>query len=135
MNTKPLVLAALLGLSAESAFAAGLTEKQQAAIRREVIATVQGMFAAEERLDSAAAWARHADVPGYWWADIDGQLYNNAGAKKAWTDHIANCTRLKSTTGREEVMVLGPDLAFYLWHGAVEATSPSTTATASSSGY
>jgi ketosteroid isomerase-like protein len=115
-------LAALLGLAAGAAYAADLTEAQQAAIRQEVIQTLHGMFAAEARLDSDAVWACHADVPGYLWADINGQLYDYAGARKVWTDYIASCARLGSTTKREEVMVLGSDLAFYLWHGSVEAT-------------
>jgi ketosteroid isomerase-like protein len=124
MNTSrhALLLAALLALAAGAAYAADLTEKQQAAIRQEVIATVQSMFAAEERLDANAVWAYHADVPGYLWADINGQLYDHAGAKKVWIDYITSCAKLTSTTKREEVMVLGPDLAFYLWHGSVEAT-------------
>jgi ketosteroid isomerase-like protein len=115
-------LAALLGLAAGAAYAADLTETQQAAIRQEVIAAVQSMFAAEQRLDANAVWTFHADVPGYLWADINGQLYDYAGAKKVWIDYIANCAKLTSTTKREEVMVLGPDLAFYLWHGSVDAT-------------
>jgi len=107
---------------AGASFAADLAEKEQAAIRQDVSAAVQGMFAAEGRLDAEAAWAYHADVPGYRWADIDGQFYDYAGARKVWADYIANCTKLTSTTAHEEVMVLGPNLAFYLWQGTVEAT-------------
>jgi predicted alpha/beta superfamily hydrolase/ketosteroid isomerase-like protein len=117
-----LSLAALLGLAAGAAFAADLTEAQQAASRQEVIQTIQGMIAAEERLDADAVWACHADVPGYLWADVDGQLYDFAGTRKAWADYLANCARLKFTTQREEVVVLGPDVAWYLWHGAAEIT-------------
>jgi ketosteroid isomerase-like protein len=117
-----LLLAALLGLAAGSASAADLTASQQAAIRQEVIGTIQGMLAAEERLDADAVWSYHAEVPGYWWADIDGKFYDFAGTKKSWADYYTTCAKLKFTTRREEVMVLGPDTAFYLWHGAAEIT-------------
>ena len=66
MKTCRVLLAALFGLAASSAFAADLTEKQQAVIHREVIATFQSLLAAEERLDADAVWAFHAEVPGYW---------------------------------------------------------------------
>jgi uncharacterized protein (TIGR02246 family) len=115
-------LAALLSLASSQAFAADLTTVQQAAIRQEVLQAMHGMLAAEERLDAAAVWAYHADVPDYLWADIDGQLYDFAGTKKNWADYYAGCAKLKFITKREEVMVLGPDLAFYLWHGSAEVT-------------
>lgn len=57
-------LAVLLGLAANSAFAADLTATQQATIKHEVIQMLHGMLAAEERLDADAVWACHADVPG-----------------------------------------------------------------------
>jgi uncharacterized protein (TIGR02246 family) len=117
-----LILAALPGLTTGSAFAAPLSQEKQTAIRQEVLQTMHGMLAAEERLDAAAVWAFHADVPDYLWADIDGQLYDFAGTKKNWADYYAGCVKLKFTTKREEVMVLGPDLAFYLWHGSADVT-------------
>lgn len=123
---KPLVavlsLATLLGLVACSAFADDLPATQQAAIKQEVIQLLHGMLAAEERLDADAVWACHADVPGYLWADIDGKLYDFAGTKKSWADYYAVCAKLKFTTKREEVLVLGPDTACYLWHGAADIT-------------
>ena len=121
MKTK-LLLAALLALAAGSAFAADLTQAQQATIKQEVIATFHGLLAAEERLEADAVWAYHADVPGYWWADADGKLYDFAGTKKSWADFYVPCAKLKFTTKQEEVMVLGPDTAFYLWHGAADTT-------------
>jgi uncharacterized protein (TIGR02246 family) len=117
-----LTLTAAVVLAACSAFAAPLSQEKQAAIRQEVLQTLHGMLAAEERLDAAAVWAYHADVPDYLWADIDGQLYDFAGTKKDWADYYAGCAKLKFTTKREEVMVLGPDLAFYLWHGSADVT-------------
>lgn len=117
-----LVFAALLGLAAGSTVAADLSATRQAALRQEVLQAMHGMLAAEERLDAAAVWAYHADVPDYLWADIDGQLYDFAGTKKDWADFYAGCAKLKFTTKREEVMVLGPDLAFYLWHGSADVT-------------
>lgn len=94
-----------------------------AAIRREVLQTVQGMIAAKERLDATAAWARHADVPGYLWTTIDGTLHSFTEARKIWTDFLAGCVQLKYTTKREEVEVLGPDTALFLWHGAATITT------------
>jgi hypothetical protein len=98
------------------------TEAEQAIIRQEVIQAVQGMLAAEERLDAAAVWAFHADVPGYLWADVDGKLYDFAGTKKAWADYIAGCERIKFVTRRQEVDVLGPDAALLLWQGSADVT-------------
>jgi uncharacterized protein (TIGR02246 family) len=118
-----LLFAALPCLIADTAFAAPLSEKQQTVIRQEVLQSMHGMLAAEERLDTAAVWAYHADVPDYLWADIDGQLYDFAGTKKNWADYYAGCAKLKFTTKREEVQVLGPDLAFYLWHGSADVTA------------
>ena len=107
---------------ARAASASDLTQAQQATIKQEVIGTFHGLLAAEERLDAGAVWAVHADVPGYWWADVDGKLYDFAGTKKSWADYYVTCAKLKFTTKQEEVLVLGPDLAFYLWHGAADIT-------------
>lgn len=49
-----LFLTALPAFVTCSAFSAQLSEKQQAAIRQEVVQTLHGMLAAEERLDAAA---------------------------------------------------------------------------------
>jgi hypothetical protein len=126
MKTIPLaryVLAALLGLVVSNrVFAADLTAAQQAAIKQGVLQMLHGMLAAEERLDADAVWSVHADVPGYWWADTDGKLYDFAGTKKSWADYYVPCAKLKFTTQQEEVLVLGPDLAYYLWHGRADIT-------------
>jgi len=116
------LVAVLSGLFAIRALAVDVTAAQQTAIRQEVIAMIHGMLAAEERLDADAVWAVHADVPGYWWADTDGKLYDFAGTKKSWADYYVPLAKLKFTTKQEEVLVLGPDLAFYLWHGAADST-------------
>jgi hypothetical protein len=123
------LVAALLGLTIGTAFAADLTQAQQATIKQEVIATFQGLLAAEERLDGDAVWAYHADVPGYWWADIDGKFYNFAGTKKMWADYYVPLAKLKFTTKQNEVMVLGPDTAYYLWHGAADSIEKNGTVT------
>ncbi|MBK8476574.1 MAG: DUF4440 domain-containing protein [Opitutaceae bacterium] len=94
-----------------------------AAVRREVLETVQGMIAAKERLDATASWARHADVPDYLWTNIDGTLHSFTETRKIWTDFLAGCVQLKYTTKREEVEVLGPDTALSLWHGATTITT------------
>ncbi|HTZ20565.1 MAG TPA: DUF4440 domain-containing protein [Opitutaceae bacterium] len=121
--TAVLSLAALLGLASGSAFAAeNRTKVDEAAIKQEVIQMLHGMLAAEERLDADAVWSVHADVPGYWWADVDGKLYDFAGTKKSWADYYVTCAKLKFTTRQEEVLVLGPDLAYYLWHGMADIT-------------
>ncbi len=112
---------ALFGLIARSAFAADLTQAQQATIKQEVIATFHSMLVAEERLDGAAVWAFHADVPGYWWADVDGKFYDFTSTKKMWVEYYVPLAKLKFTTKQEEVMVLGPELAYYLWHGAADS--------------
>ena len=112
-----ILLAALLGLAAGTALATDNTK-----IRTQVIQTMQGMIAAEERLDSAAAWAIHAKVPGYCWVDIDGIAYDFAGTRKTWADFLAGCTKLKYTTLGEDVLVLAPDLAFYTWIGSADVT-------------
>lgn len=123
MKTKHAILAALLGLAAGiRVSAADVTETQKTAIRQEVIATFHALLTAEERLDADAVWAYHAEVPGYWWADADGKLYDFAGTKKSWADYYVPLAQLKFTTKQEDVMVLGPDTAFYLWHGSASAT-------------
>jgi hypothetical protein len=118
MKKHLLVLAALIGLAGCATPAA-----DESAIRIQVIQTIQGMIAAEERLDAAAAWAVNADVPGYRWVDTDGTAYDFAGAKKAWAGYLAACAKLKYTTINEDVLVLGPDLAFYSWTGSADVTS------------
>ncbi len=128
MNTRILVPAGLLAALAFTGCAkkdVPLTDAQKATIRQEVIQTMQAMIAAEERLDANCVWAFHADVPGYLWADFDGRLYDYSGTRKSWAEYYADCTRLKFTTRRQEVMVLGPDAAYYLWHGSAEVTQKS----------
>ncbi len=117
MRTTVLLLAALLGLAAGAALAADNTN-----IRTQVIQTMQDMIAAEERLDAAAVWAVHADVPGYRWIAPGGTVYDFAGTKKAWTDYLTGSTHLKYTTAMEDVLVLAPDLAFYTWTGSADVT-------------
>jgi ketosteroid isomerase-like protein/predicted ester cyclase len=112
-----LLLAALLGLTASTTLAT-----DDSTIRTQVIQTVQGMIAAEERFDAAAVLAVHADVPGYRWVDTDGTAYDFAGSRKVWTDFFTGCTKLKYTTLHEEVLVLAPDLAFYTWTGSADVT-------------
>lgn len=98
------------------------TGAEQAAVQQDVIRTMQAMLAAEQRLDAAAVWAFHADVPGYLWADVDGKLYDFAGTKRAWADYIAGCGRITFTTKRQEVDVIGPDVVLVLWHGSADVT-------------
>ena len=98
MKTTPLaqyILAALLGFVVSSrVFAADLTASQQAAIKQEVIQMLHGMLAAEEHLDAGAVWAVHADVPDYWWANVDGKLYDFAGTSRKMSP--------RSTPGMEQ---------------------------------
>ena len=112
-----LIMTALIGFAGCATPAA-----DESAIRTQVIQTIQGMIAAEERLDAAAAWAVHTDAPGYCWVDTDGTAYDFAGTKKAWTGYLAGCAKLKYTTINEDVLVLGPDLAFYTWTGSADVT-------------
>jgi ketosteroid isomerase-like protein len=121
-NLAAFALAALLGLAASRASATDRTETQQAAIRQEVTQAMHGMLAADERVDFAGVWAFHADVPTYLFADVDGKLYDYAGTKKVWSDFYAGCANLKLSTKREDVLVLGPDIALYRWHGAADIT-------------
>ena len=107
----------MLGLAGGTALAS-----DNAKIRTQVVQTMQGMFAAEERFDTAAVWAVHADVPGYRWVDTDGTAYDFAGTRKAWTNYLAGCAKLKYTTIKEDVLVLAPDLAFYTWTGSADVT-------------
>ncbi len=94
-----------------------------AAIRREVLQSVRGMITAKERLDAAAAWASHADLPGYLWTDIDGAIHPFVDTQRIWADFLPGCAQLKYTTKREEVEVLSPDAALFLWHGAATITA------------
>jgi ketosteroid isomerase-like protein/predicted ester cyclase len=93
------------------------------AIRRDVLQLIQGMRAAQERLDAAAALSCHANLTSYLWTDIDGSLHRFADTRDRWADFLAGCAQLRFTTKREEVEVIDSDNALYLWHGAVDSTS------------
>jgi len=117
-----LAFAAVLGLAAGSACSAPLSEKQQAAIRQEVSRAVQDCLAACDRVDYAAALKFAADVPEFRFADIDGKQYDYAGFKKLVTDQFTGLSAAKCTTRNQEILVLGPDTALVIWHGAIDLT-------------
>ncbi len=95
----------------------------KAAIKQAVLATVQTMIAAEERLDATGVWSVHADVPGYVWTNSDGSSHNFAEARKSRADFLAGCTSVKFTAKRQEVEVLAPNTALALLHGSLDTTA------------
>jgi steroid delta-isomerase-like uncharacterized protein len=115
-----LTLAAVLGLAAVSACSAPLSEKKQAAIRQELTQVMQDYTAACEHVDCAAAMKFAADVPEFRYADIDGKQYDYAGFNKVSTDFFAGFSAMKATTRNQEILVLGADTAFVIWHGACD---------------
>jgi steroid delta-isomerase-like uncharacterized protein len=116
-------LAAVLGLAAVSACSAPLSEKKQAAIRQEVSQVMQDYIAACERVDCAAAMKFAADVPEFRFADIDGKQYDYAGFNRFSTEFWAGLSAMKITNPRnQEILVLGPDTALVIWHGALDVT-------------
>jgi len=120
--TAVLSFAALLGLAVSSAFAANLTEKQQAAIRQEVTQAMKGFTTAAEHLDLEGALQFRADVPEFSYADTDGKLYDYPAARKIMVEVFADSTALKILPQRQEISVLGPDAALVAWNGAAEFT-------------
>ena len=115
-------LTAVLGLAAVSAFSAPLSEKKQAAIRQEMTLVMQDYLATCNRVDCAAMLTFLADVPEFRFADIDGKQYDYAGFKKSVTDQFAGLSAAKCTTRKQEILVLGPDTALVIWHGAIDLT-------------
>jgi len=121
-------LAALVGFTASAAFASPLTERQQAAIREEVGEAMKGFIVACERIDLGETLKFEADIPEFRFADTDGQLYDYPTFKKNLTDLFAGCSAQKIFTRRQEITVLGPDIALVAWHGAIELTQKDGTA-------
>lgn len=117
-----LALAAVLGLAAVSAFSAPLSEQKQAAIRQEVGQVMQDYTAACEHIDCAAALSFAADVPEFRYADTDGKQYDYAGFKKLVAEFFAGFSAQKATTRNQDILVLDPDTALVIWHGAIDLT-------------
>lgn len=117
-----LTLAALLGLATVSAFSAPLSDKEQTVIRQEVSQVLQEHISGAEHVDCAAALKFAADVPEFRYADSDGKQYDYAGYKKVTTDLLAGMSAIKVVTRNQEILVLGPDTALVIWHGAVDLT-------------
>ena len=122
MKTCRVLLAALFGLAASSAFAAPLSEKQQAAIHDEVLSRAKGFVAAIERADFNAAWSYIAEVPEFQWADADGRAYGFADTRKSWQESMGQCRSMKYPVLQESVLVLAPDAAVYVANCTGELT-------------
>ena len=121
------LLAAVLGLSANSAFAADLTQTQQSAIRQEVDQFMKTWIAACERLDLESMMKGEADTSDFLYADVDGNQYDKAGLRKLCVDMVASCSAEKVITQKERTYVLAPDAALYAWHGAVDLIQKDST--------
>ena len=93
----------------------------ETAIRQEVSQILKDYIAACERMDSAAALRFVADVPEFRYADTDGKQYDYAGFRKLVTDVFADLSAWKATTRNQEILVLGPDAALVIWHGAADS--------------
>jgi ketosteroid isomerase-like protein len=93
----------------------------ETAIRQEVSQRVKDYIAVCERVDSAATLRFVADVPEFRYADTDGKQYDYAGFTKLVTDLFAGLSAQKATTRNQEILVLGPDTALVIWHGAMDA--------------
>lgn len=93
----------------------------ETAIRQEVSQILKDYIAACEHVDSAAALGFVADVPEFRYSDIDGKQYDYAAFSKLVTDVFAGLSAQKATTRNQEILVLGPDTALVIWHGAMDA--------------
>ena len=93
----------------------------ETAIRQEVSQVMQDYTAACEHVDCTAALRFVADVPEFRYADVDGKQYDYAGFKKLVAEFFAGFSAQKATTRNQDILVLGPDTALVIWHGAIDA--------------
>ena len=96
-----------------------LSASRQAEIRAEISQVADNFLAALEHVDANAAMAFLADVPEFRHADNEGHLMDYAGQRRGMNGFFAVATSQKTSTKRQEVVVLGPDSALYIWQGSV----------------
>ena len=94
----------------------------EAATRQAVSLAMKGFLAAGERVDLEGVWAFNATTPDYQYADMEGKLFDLAGARKSWSDSFAGFLKAKYTTRQENILVLGPDTAVHVWNGSCACT-------------
>ena len=125
MNRRVVVIvpfAMALTLSACNVREASVGEAKEAAVRQEVAAVMKAFFAASERVDVEAMRQVWADSPDFLYVDEGGKQYDTASFRQFSGETLAGLAAERDLTRKEQIYVLGPMAAVYVWQGSIEVT-------------
>jgi ketosteroid isomerase-like protein len=119
-NLIALSLATVFGLVASSAFAAPLSEKQQATIKQEVEQTMQSLLQNFSRADIDGILKFYSDDPGFLAPDPEGKISDNPTFRKATREFFQTVSSETIQTKHQDVRILAADTVVLAWQGSFQ---------------